>query len=200
MSIAHVLRQHQEAHDLLGTFYKAMHTFSDRTVERFFDDTPDLPHPVLEFAPVTASCKGEYQVRDGMALEHRITIDLTKCATAEDAAEVLAHELVHLWQAHLERLPERNYHSSDFHNRLGLMGILSSGKRGHHVGYVEGDVWREWLEENADLELPKFIMPKDESEKRHLRKFMCPECGDSFRTRKLIRALCLECDVEFEEQ
>lgn len=179
-----VLRERQEADPQLGSFFQALHAFADRTIKQFFHDTPELPHPVIALERTRATCRGEYQPVDGALLPHKIIIDPHKCATGEDAAEVLAHELVHLWQHYVGKLPERNYHNAEFHNRLGLLGILSSGKAGHHNGYIEGGVWQEWLAENDDLQLAKFALPNDGDEGRKLLKYQCPACQFSFRTRR----------------
>lgn len=195
------LRAHQEKDEQFGAFFKALHTFVDRTLERFFEDTPGMPHPVVALEKVRASCRGEYLPKDGRTLEHCITVDPFKCKNGEEAAEVLAHELVHAWQFAVGRLPERNYHNSEFHNRMGLMGILSSGKAGHHNGYLEGDVWRDWLGENGDLYLASFILPGEDEDKRRLLKWGCPDCGFSFRTRRDdVSVLCMmeECAIPME--
>lgn len=197
-----LLREHQEADETFGALFKALHTFVDRTLERFFEDTPGMPHPVVALEKVRTSCRGEYHPKDGRMLEHCIVVDPFKCSNGEEAAEVLAHELVHAWQFAVQRLPERNYHNSEFHNRLGLMGIMSSGKRGHHVGYIEGDVWPLWLKENSDLLLAQFILPGTDEEKRQLLKYACPDCGFSFRTRRQdVNVICMveDCAVPMEE-
>lgn len=199
-----VLQDHQENDPEFGAFFKAMHTFAGRTLERFFDDTPGMPHPVLRFEPVRASCKGKYEPKDGLALNDSITIDPFKCETGVDAAEVLAHELVHEWQHHVGRLPERNFHNAEFHARLGLMGIHSTGKTGRHIGYMEIEdtegVWEAWLRKNEDLQLAKFILPNEE-QGRQLLKYQCPACHFSFRSRREdVKVLCMmeECEAEME--
>lgn len=144
--INRTIREHQEADPEFGGLFKALHTFTDRTLAMFFQDTPGMPHPVVALEKVRASCRGEYRPKDGRTLHHCITIDPFKCDHGEEAAEVLAHELCHAWQFAVGRLPERNYHNNEFHNRLGPMGIMSTGKAGHHVGYIEGGVWGEWLQ------------------------------------------------------
>lgn len=192
------LRREQEADEVFGPFFTALHTFASRTINTFFSDTPDLPHPVVALDKVRASCKGEYRPKDGLMLAHRITVDPFKCTTGLDVAEVLAHELCHLWQHHVGRLPERNYHNAEFHSRAGLLGLLTSGKRGHHDGYIEGGVWQDWLEQNSDLNLDKFILPDDEDAKRRLYKYECPSCGASFRSRRTeMNVQCNECDEPF---
>lgn len=204
--IADVIRGNQEEDAEFGAFFEALHKFADRTIDRFFADTPDIPHPVIALEKVRASCRGVYHPKDGLMLAHRITIDPFQCKTGLDVAEVLAHELVHLWQDHVKKLPERNYHNSEFHARLGLLGIISEGKRGKHRGYYEGEdgslvgVWHHWLQENADLHLDQFVLPGADGT-RQLHKFQCPLCGFSFRTRREeVNVVCMmeECDVPME--
>lgn len=193
-----VLQDHQENDPEFGAFFKAMHTFTERTIEKFFADTPDLPRPILKFEPVRATCRGKYEPKDGLTLHDSITIDPFKCATGVDVAEVLAHELVHEWQHHVGRLPERNFHNSEFHARLGLMGLKSTGKTGRHIGFIDdGELWQRWVYvENKDLQLKEFLLPKDE-ERRQLLKYQCPACGFSFRSRRDdVNVICMMDDCE----
>ena len=185
MTVSTTIRQHQEADAQFGGFFTALHKFIDRTINEFFSDTPGMAHPVVALERLRSSSMGEYRPQDGMLLHDTIKVDPYKATTGEKAAEVVAHELVHAWQHCVGRLPERNYHNSEFHNRLGLIGILSSGKRGQHVGFIEGGVWRWWLDENADLDLDKYnLLPEDAGDKRTLLKWQCEACGFSFRTRR----------------
>lgn len=191
-----VLRLHQEGDPDLGQFFQALHAFADRTTERYFDDAPDLPHPVIGFEKVRSTCKGIYRIKDGLTLVHSITIDPYKVTNGAEAAEVLAHEMVHMWLAHVGRATERNYHSAEFHNRMGLYGILTDGKRGHHVGYTEGDQWQDWLDENSDLRLVDYLLPGvDETPGRQMVKWQCPTCGFSFHSRRQdVNVICMEED------
>lgn len=195
-----VLQDHQEQDPEFGAFFKALHLFAERTIGMFFADTPQMPHPFISLDKVRSSCRGRYMPKDGMMLNDSIVLDPFKITTGVDAAEVLAHELVHVWQQHVGKLPERNYHNSEFHNRLGLMGIASSGKRGSHSGYIEGGVWADWISQNKDLQLEEFKLP-GEDENRQLLKYQCPACHFSFRTRREdVRVICMtdECDTEME--
>jgi hypothetical protein len=195
-----VLQDHQENDPEFGAFFKALHTFAERTIGTFFADTPQMPHPIISLDKVRSTCRGRYMPKDGMMLNDSITLDPFKIKDGVDAAEVLAHELVHVWQHHVGKLPERNYHNAEFHNRLGLMGIMSSGKRGHHSGYVEGGVWPDWISQNEDLQLGEFKLPGEE-ENRQLLKYQCPACHFSFRSRRedaVVVCNTEECDTEME--
>jgi predicted RNA-binding Zn-ribbon protein involved in translation (DUF1610 family) len=103
-----------------------------------------------------------------------------------------------MWQAHVGRPCQRNYHGAEFHRRMTHYGIATHGKRGHHTGYVD-DTWPKWMARNEDLELAKYILPgADQTPKRRMLKFQCPDCGASFRCRRELNALCLDCNVPFE--
>lgn len=192
------LRAHQEADPTLGRLFGALHTFADRTIERFFEDTPDLPYPVVAMEKDRRNRLGYYTSQDGYTLVHRINLNPFALKTGEQAAETLAHELVHLWQGHVGRPIKRNYHSSEFHTRMRLYGIETDGKKGTHVRYIDS-TWPNWLVENEDLNLAKFILPgSDQDEPRKMTKHQCPDCGVSFRSRRTLAVMCLDCTVPFE--
>jgi len=196
--ITAALRQHQEQDPVLGTFFKALHAFADRTIDEFYADTPSLPHPVVAMEKDRANRLGYYTQRDGYALVHRINLNPFAHKDGESAAETLAHELVHLWQAHVGRPIKRDYHGAEFHGRMAQYGIETEGKRGKHVRYIDV-TWPNWMEMNADLELGRFVLPGKESRpKRKLLKHQCPDCGASYRNRVPLEALCLQCNVPFE--
>lgn len=193
-----MLRSHQEQDEILGGLFTALHTFADRTIDEFYDDTPDLPHPVVAMEKDRLSRLGYYTARDGYTLIHRINLNPYALSTGDEAAETLAHEMVHMWQAHVGRPCERNYHGTEFHRRMSMYGIATQGKRGHHTGYLD-DTWQNWMARNADLELDKYVLPGSEKPKtRHMLKHQCPICEVSFRSRRSLNALCMDCEVPFE--
>lgn len=194
------LRQHQEQDPILGALFAALHTFADRTIERFYEDTPDLPYPVVAMEKDRRTRLGYYTQRDGYTLVHRINLNPYALRTGEEAAETLAHEIVHLWQEHIGKPCQRNYHGAEFHRRMATYGIETKGKKGAHVGYVEGDpTWPNWMVENEDLQLDKFVLPgADAKPTRKLLKLQCPDCGMSVRNRQPVRLMCLECTEELE--
>lgn len=192
------LRSKQENDEVFGGLFAALHLFADRTAERFFEDAPELPHPVLAMEPDRMNRKGFYTTVDGYTLSHRINLNPMVLRTGEEAAEVLAHEMVHLWQAHVGKPIKRNYHGHDFHVRMRQYGIETDGKRGDHVRYFD-PTWPNWLVENEDLSLAKWVLPgSDRKKPRTMTKHMCPDCGASFRCRLTLRVLCLDCSVPFE--
>lgn len=190
------LRAHQETDETFGAFFKALHTFADRTLDEFFSDTPDIPHPVISLEEDRLSRAGHYRPKDGYALVHNINLNPLAHTDGEQAAETLAHELVHLWQAHIGRPMKRNFHNAEFHARMAQYGITTLGKNGAHD--ERSIVWANWLVENEDLRLADFKLPGPPEDRRKLLKFICPDCEATFRTRRKINALCLDCSVPFE--
>lgn len=198
LDISAALAAHQEMDPVLGPFFTALHTFVIRTIDEFYSDTPGLPYPVLALEPDRKGRRGYYTERDGYALVHRINLNPYALRTGEDAAHTLAHELVHLWQSHIGAPMVRNYHGEQFHQRMADYGIETTGKLGTFSRYID-TTWPNWLVENADLELEKYILPgKDEKPKRKLFKHVCPDCSASFRNRNELAVLCLDCSVPFE--
>lgn len=198
MTITEALRKHQEDDPVLGGLFRALHTFADRTMGEFFADTPSLPYPVVAMERDKSTRRGYYTDRDGYALVHRINLNPYCLRNGAEAAETLAHELVHLWQSHVGRPIKRNYHGAEFHLRMAEYGIETSGKLGAHIRYADV-TWPNWMETNADLELEKYILPgKETKQQRKLFKHVCPDCGASFRNRNELAVLCLTCSVPFE--
>lgn len=194
--ISAALRQHQEHDEVLGPLFSALHTFADRTIEEFYYDTPELPHPVVSMQPDRRDRNGYYTRLDGYGLVHRININPLCHRNGEEAAETLAHELVHLWQEYVGRPIQRNYHTPEFHARMALYGIVTEGKQGKHLRH-EGR-WPVWLEENADLDLASFALPgATQRPRRNLLKHLCP-CGKTFRSRTPLAVTCDECGNPFE--
>lgn len=199
--ITQALRDHQSNDPILGSFFKALHWFAIRTIDTFYQDTPGMPLPVIALEQDRRSRRGYYTERDGYALVHRINLNPFALHNGEEAAFVLAHELVHLWQAHIGRPMVRNYHGADFHQRMAEYGIETAGKAGRFVKYLD-ITWPNWLEENSDLKLERYILPgndgKARQHKRKLFKHVCPDCSTSFRNRNELEVLCLKCNVPFE--
>lgn len=200
VAVVKALRDHQERDESLGVLFRSLHLFADRTKERFFEDSPDMPDPVIAMEPDRASRRGYYTTIDGYALAHRINLNPLVLRGGEEAAEVLAHEMVHLWQAHVGRPIERNYHGHEFHVRMRQYGIETDGKSGEHVRYFD-PTWPNWLVENEDLMLGKFILPGTaKPDPRRMIKHQCPDCGSSFRCRRKLEVLCLDCSVPFDTE
>lgn len=196
--IVAALRAHQEEDPILGGLFCALHTFVDRTIDEFYSDTPELPYPVVALEADRRSRRGYYTERDGYALIHRINLNPFCLSNGAEAAETLAHELVHLWQAHIGEPMVRNYHGARFHQRMAEYGLETTGKLGQIVGYTDA-TWPNWMTTNEDLHLESYILPgKTERPKRILFKHVCPDCGASFRNRNELAVLCLTCSVPFE--
>jgi SprT-like family len=196
-TITNQLRAHQEKDPQLGPFFAALHEFADRTIKEFYHEYPNMPHPVIAMEKDRRSRLGYYTVVDGYRLIHRINLNPYCLKTGEEAAETLAHEMVHMWLGSEGRPTKRNYHSAEFHKKLREIGIVSEGKRGRHVRLeIE---WINWMVENEDLHLADFRLPGEEQKKRRiLLKHKCPDCAVSFRSRRELNVMCLDCMVPFE--
>lgn len=198
MTTAQQLRAHQEADPEVGPFFAALHTFADRTIDKFFSDAPEMEgvQPVLSFEELRNDRRGSYRRKDGHRLEHSICLNPYALSDGEEAAEVLAHELVHLWEEVTGNATGSNYHGSTFHDRMLVMGIETEGRHGRTVSHppIDGEpVWQNWLVENEDLRLGEFILDGYRKEqRRRLLKWACPACGFSFRTRRNdVNVLCM---------
>lgn len=199
-SLVHRLRCQQEADPLLGGLFTALHQCADRIAAHFYRDY-DLPYPVISMDRDRRTRMGHYQQRDGLTLVHRINLNPFALNNGVEAAETLAHEMVHLWQAHVGRPCERNYHSQEFHERMLCYGIKTAGKKGNHVGY-EGSTWSDWIAEQGDLNLERYLLPgMDQPPPRQMLKWQCSACGFSFRSRRHdVNIVCFneDCNVPME--
>jgi hypothetical protein len=147
------IRQFQlEAPLPYSQFFKAMHTFIDRTYAEFFRDEPDMPLPILEFRPIEGEWRGLFWPLHVTMIPAWITIDPFKAESTSEMLEVFVHELVHLWEWHVGYPVnvEDNEHGQQFLDRIHDFGIVAVGKKGRARGYI-GEVWENWLKRNADL-------------------------------------------------
>lgn len=153
MDIATELRHHQEQDPIMGSFFKALHEWTLRTIIQFFrEDMPEMGYPCFRFAKLDGERRGEYTPKDGACLPDVISMDPEVIRDGLEAAEVIAHELVHLWQNHLGYTLENNLHDESFHNKMADYGIVTEGDAGNARGTI-GDVWEDWLKDNEDLKL-----------------------------------------------
>lgn len=194
-----VLREHQEEDELVGSLFRALHTFIDRTRAEFYAEWPEMPYPVVAMEKDRRKRLGYYTQKDGYTLIHRINLNPYALRTGWEAAETLAHELVHLWQMHVGRPCKNNYHGREFHEMMAAYGIVTDGRGGYHKGYTDDGVWAVWKKRNEDLQLENFVLPgMDAKEPRKMLKLVCPDCGTNFRSRRKIDVLCIPCHVPFE--
>lgn len=191
------IRRQQEADPVFGRFFEVLYEFAARTKSEFFFDAPEMPMPIIT-TEKDGSRRGSYRNKDGALLPHCINLNVYVLRDGEDAAETLAHEMVHLFQDHVGRPSERNYHSEEFHARMAEYGIRTEGVTGRHVGYTSGR-WQAWLVENEDLRLEQYKLPgMDRRASRKVQKWACPTCGVSVRSRRRLNLLCIDCDVKLE--
>lgn len=195
--LANLLRQHQESHPTLGELFKALHTFADRTGKRYFDDV-EMPQFVISLDKDRRNKLGHYRHYDGYYQPHAINLNVHALKNGSEAAETLAHEMVHLWQVVDGHPCVKNYHGPDFHERARSMGLMTVGSKGMHAG--TSAEWLNWLEENGDLELAKYILPGvDAKAKRQLNLFHCAcEGGNPIRSRKWLDVSCNDCGYDYE--
>ena len=197
-TVVELLRKHQEADPMLGQFFAALHTFADRLYEHFYSEYPDLPRPVVALEKDRSNRRGYYTEKDGYTFVHRINLNPFTLRNGVEAAETLAHEIVHLWQAHVGRPCVRNYHGAEFHAQMALYGIETHGRLGYHRGYIDS-TWADFMATCDDLDLASYVLPgMDAKAPRKMLKLQCPECGNSVRNRREISILCGDCLVPFE--
>jgi hypothetical protein len=195
--LAKQLREQQESHERLGPLYGALHGFADRLVERYFSDV-NMPPCVISFEKDRRTKLGHYRPYDGYTLTHAINLNIWIMKSAVEAAETLAHELVHLWQVVDGHPCQKNFHGDDFHGKMLELGIETRGPTGMHV--AKRAEWLNFLEENQDLELEKFVLPGvDLKPRRQLNLFHCKcEGGNPIRSRKMLDVFCNECQEDYE--
>ena len=194
--LASMLRQHQEEHATLGPLFTALHTFADRTTDRFFSDV-EMPPVVISLDKDRRNKLGHYRTRDGYFQEHAINLNVHAHRTAADLVQTLAHELVHLWQVVDGHPCVNNHHGADFHERAHTLGLDTRGPKGVHHGTM--DIWLNWLLENEDLELEKYVLPGvEEKARRQLNLFHCQcEGGNPIRSRKMLEVYCHDCESDY---
>ena len=194
-SVTRELRVHQESHPVFGTIYKSLHTFADRTIDRFYEET--FPSPVISMEKDRRTRLGVYKVEDGYKMANAINLNPDGHKDGLELVETLAHEIVHLWQRAVGRPCKRNYHGAEFHERMLRYGITTSGPKGMHKSH--SSLWLNWLDQNDDLYLDKFQLPgAEDRQRRQLIKHECPNCGNPVRSRKFLSLKCLDCGSNYQ--
>jgi hypothetical protein len=149
--LAKAIRTHQYHLPETGTWWRTIHKFLERTLDEFWYST--TPYPVLSMEETDGL--SHYDSMNGMGLRHVIVLNHQRIRDGEHAAELLAHELVHLHQDIIGVPTVFNIHTEEFHSLMfTTYGIATHGANGVHTGYTGR--WEEWLEENLDLGLGKF--------------------------------------------
>jgi predicted SprT family Zn-dependent metalloprotease len=195
--LARKLREHQEAHPQVGGLYRALHTFADRLIEHHFSHL-DMPQLALSIEKDRRNKLGHYRPFDGYMMVHTINLNISTMKDGEEAAETLAHEIVHLWQVVDGHPCKKNHHGEDFHAMMAQIGIETRGPLGHHVSRTA--TWLNWMEENADLNLAAFTLPGvNQRARRQLNLFRCQcEGGNPVRSRKMLDIYCHDCGCDYE--
>lgn len=199
MNIEEQIRKRQMEHEVFGPMYGRLYTFVDRTIDEFFWDVPDFPWPTLSMEKGRAGRAGHYEPVDALGVPHRINLNPFELRDGAQAAETLAHELLHMWEELTGQPTLDNVHSEEFNERMfSLFGIRTEGHDGRHTASDER--WDEWLEKNADLNLSAIILPGSEKKvKRRMLKHTCPHCGATFHARKKMSVICGACCWKFHD-
>lgn len=194
MSAELELRYRQVQDETYGPLFDALYAFADRTLTRFFDDVPDIPAVVLTMERDRYGRAGFFTPMNGALLRNVINLNPFGLRDGKEAAETIAHELVHHWQTYVGASTD---HDEEFHQTMmTLYGISTHGSEGRHGGHDER--WDEWMEENADLGLERFLLPgMNARAPRRMKKHVCPECLASFHSRTEMYVLCGKCRKRF---
>lgn len=179
-------------------FFRAMYDLSARIRDEFYPDVPDLPKPLISLDDDRPNRRGWYMAQDGALLMDRINLNIDAIPDGLIAAEVLAHEMVHMFENHVGTPCVDEHHGSLYHDRMRAYGIETIGDTGRHVGYF-GTTWHDFLARNGDLNLSKFTLPGSEPKvRRQMHKHQCQVCDASFQSRRLEPfTVCLECEAPF---
>lgn len=150
--IAKAIRTHQIHLPEVGHWWRAIHQFTERTLDEFWHS--HMPYPILS---MDGSIEGLscYDSQDTIGLRYRISLNPLRIRDGVQAAELLAHEMVHMHEDVTGVPTIFNVHTDTFHDLMfTVYGIATHGENGMHTGC--GGKWEDWLEENLDLELARF--------------------------------------------
>jgi SprT-like family len=122
----------------------------------------------------------------------------------------LAHEMVHLWQAHLGKPSRKAYHNKEWAEKMKSIGLQPSDtgepggketgqKMGHYVtlGGAFERATAELLQEGfalswADAAIPDKVAKPKKSGSRV--KYTCPDCGANAWGKDGLHLICADCD------
>lgn len=150
--LARAIRTHQFHQPEVGHWWRAIHTFLERTIEEYWYTS--MPYPILNM-DTFAEGLSYYEPQNGMNLPHVIGINPLRVRNGTHVAELLAHELVHLHMNITNEPTVFNVHGDRFHELMFVhYGIATHGENGMHTG--NDGRWDDWLEENLDIQLERF--------------------------------------------
>lgn len=125
----------------------------------------------------------------------------------EQVAETLLHEMAHLWnlqQGIQDTFRSGTYHNKKFKETAEQHGLIceASGKYGYSQTKLNEDA-ATFINQYQEKKFELFRKPvpkiKGSSKSSSSRKYVCPGCGCIIRATKEVHVMCLECNLEFEE-
>ncbi len=138
----------------------------------------------------------------------------------EEVLSTLAHEMVHLWQFHFGRRPQKAYHDKQWANKMKEIGLIpsSTGKPG---GKETGQKMSDYIEKGGRFEkvcaaliksgfvvpyLDQAYVPGAEENGTRTKKaasktkYTCTDCGLNAWAKPDVSIFCGECNIELEAQ
>lgn len=190
----------------LVTAIKTLNDWFDILNKRFFENTLSKPIITVQTDP-KGSCLGWCTTKqiwdDDGTLRYEINIVAeTLNRPAHDIAETLLHEMVHLdnTQKNIQDCSRGGtYHNKKFKAAAErvLLIVTPSQKYGFAHTSPSPDLVK-FFNENGICERitlnrrPQIKLPSEK--KSNVRKYVCPECGNSCRATKDIFIMCLDCE------
>lgn len=134
--------------------------------------------------------------------------------TDTDILSTLAHEMVHLWQAHYGNKPRKAYHDKQFARKMKEIGLFPSdtgepggketGQRMAHY-IMEGHLFDTSVKElissgykiNWQMELEQ---PEEKEKKKSKVKYTCLECEQNAWAKPESKLICGDCMEVMESE
>lgn len=199
-AINRVLADHQSnlADWDFGDVTSDLHVWAGRMISEF---KFEIGVPALSIEYLSRAYGHYRNGRNGFGLIDEIAIDEQHVRNSPywRVLGTLLHELTHSWQFHNGRPGKRNYHNKAFRAKALELGLLidESG----YTEYAPPPSPFLSLIEKYDVDVPDIPEPDMTVKMRgnsKLKLYECP-CGVKARIgRKEFRAMCLNCEGEFE--
>lgn len=151
--VIHTITKYQR-NQPAGLFIDRMQTYYNRLWRKFFLHEPPS---ILLSVDHDGTNRGWFSSSDGLLLPMRININVHVLENGIDAAEVLAHETVHVWEYINDEWNPANHHGKEFHAKMNEIGLITTGRSGRTN--FRSSKWFDWLKEVEDLELGSMILP-----------------------------------------
>lgn len=126
----------------------------------------------------------------------------------KEICTTLLHEMVHLWN--LQNDIQDTSRSGTYHNKKFKTVAEEHGliiEKDDKYGWTktslneETEIYVASLDDNGFGLYRKLALNTSTSKsKQSTRKYVCPNCGCIIRATKEVRVMCVDCDVEFEEE